>query len=257
VAKKPVKTKTVTIPADLFADDSAPDPIGVPAGYVAEKPRSNFDFSYLYGAGPTIKSNPRYVAGHQYNPATLPVDDIIDLQQKLVAAGLMDDGDYTVGVWDNVSTKAYEQLLGEANMSGDDEETALTRRIQTTQLHPKEKEKKTRPPLIVRLSNPDDLRAVAKRAASDLYGGNLPDEDVERFVASYRSMEDQYQRQQDAMQYTGVEPGPGGTVTQPADPEVMLENQVRREHPNEVAATAFGARMNDIISTFTGTRAGG
>jgi hypothetical protein len=199
----------------------------------------------------TFQQAPRYVQGHQYNPASLPVDDIIDFQENLVAAGLMERGDYTVGVWDNESTKAYEQLLSEANASGDDEQVAMTRRIASTQANPKPDKTPKRQPLVVQLSNPDDLRAVAKRVSSELYGGNLPDEELDRFVSSYQALEAGYQQTGYNMDETG------GTLVKPPDPDVALEKQIREEHPNQVAATAFGARMSDIISTFTGTPAGG
>jgi hypothetical protein len=240
------------VPGDLFGDTTAqPSPIGVPKGYSVVKPVKagigSLGRAFQRGTH-DYQQTPRYVQGHQYNPASLPVDDIIDLQESLVAAGLMERGDYTVGVWDNESTQAYEHLLSEANASGDDETTAMTRRIQSVQVNgaPGAAKAPKRQPLVVTLTNPEDLRAVAKRVSTELYGGRLPDEELDRFVANYQASEANYQQAGYAMDETG------GTLTKPADPESVLENQIKTEHPNEYMATQFGAKMDQVIAKFTG-----
>jgi hypothetical protein len=102
-------------------------------------------------------------------------------------------------------------------------------------------------PKIVSLTNPDDLRITAQKVAKEIYGGDLGEADLRRFIASYQQMEQTAGDQENAL-YLGEA---GGTMVGKPTSDAAAEMQIRREHPDQVAVTAFGARMNDIISTFS------
>lgn len=94
-----------------------PDPIGVPADFVAHA-------EYKPGLGmPPIKPGgvelpPRYFEGDDASPAGMSDEDIARLQRMLVAAGVLKGTTYLNGVWDEPSRQAYRSILTHANQSG-------------------------------------------------------------------------------------------------------------------------------------------
>lgn len=115
-----------------------------------------------------------------------------------------------------------------------------------------------RTPLVVKLANPDDLRVTLQKTVQDLYGGNLPEADVQNFISAFQSSQAAEQTAAYAAggfnpetgqaDMTGT-PTSGGTVTAPASPTAAAETYVRTKYPNQVAATQFGNAMNSIINT--------
>lgn len=115
-----------------------------------------------------------------------------------------------------------------------------------------------RSPLVVKLTNPDDLRVTLQKTVQDLYGGNLPETDVQSFISAFQSS--QAAEQTAAYTAGGFNPetgqadlsgtlNGGGTVTAPASPTAAAEQYVRTKYPNQVAATQFGNAMDSIITT--------
>lgn len=101
-------------------------PIGVPPGYVADRPAN-----YVELDAPGTPA--RYYEGDDLLPANLPPLQIRELQQRMVAAGLIPRGtEFRDGYWDPVSLAAYRQLLTEANGSGLTAEQQLRVRMNTT-----------------------------------------------------------------------------------------------------------------------------
>lgn len=117
---------------------------------------------------------------------------------------------------------------------------------------------RTKTPLVVKLTNPDDLRITLQKTVQDLYGGNLPEDQVQKFIQSFQS--DQAAEQTAAYTAGGFNPETGqsdlsgsqtagGTVTGVASPAAAAEAFTRTNYPNQVAATAFGNALNNIIDT--------
>jgi hypothetical protein len=234
-----------------FGTEAEPAPIGVPRGYSTEEPiragLGNLGRAFQRRAmgQDTYARPPKYVDGNQYDPANLPTDDIIALQEKMVAAGLMEKGDYIVGVWDAASTAAYEKLLGEANASGDDERVALDRRIASFKANPPPQQK--RAPNVIQLTHPEDIRDALHQTAMRLYGGDLDEAQTQAFISSYQSM----QSQADTAAYNLGDPdGPGGTVVAPPDVGVLAEKAIREAHPEQVFASALGSKFKDMVGIF-------
>ena len=239
------------VPTGAPTGAQTPQPIDVPAGYTAPPAQETTDL-IRQGANPMYLSNigpsPLYYDGAQWGDTPgFPndVNGVIQLQQMLIRAGYLNPRAVIVGQWDSTSAAAYAQLLGSANQAGVDWQTALARSLstadQTTALSGS-----ARGPLQVQLANPDDLKNVAQNVAQTLQGGNLSEEDLNRFVTSYQSMQSGTQTQ---AYNTGLT---GGTVTAPPTAAVAAETQIRAEHPDQVAVTAFGNRLNDVIGGLIG-----
>jgi acyl-CoA synthetase (AMP-forming)/AMP-acid ligase II len=247
-----IKAQSPTVVANAQADRAGALFIGIDAGskteerykglsqtrtaanqFGAKTPFGPLGFA-AYKTGSTLEQ----LAG--YGP-----DDIYALQVRLHDAGLLDN--FTPTQLDKTTRNAFKDLLATSNASMKtwqqtlDDITAVGGTID-------KQDGRTRAPLTVELTNPDDLKSVAQKVAQTLYGGNLPEADLERFVNTFHGMESGAQSQAYGMAESG------GTVVAPPNASVAAESQIRAEHPDQVAATAFGARMGDIISTFTGGR---
>lgn len=187
-------------------------------------PSSGFDYQL-----------PRYFSGDEWLPAQLPPDQLAALQRKMVAAGLLKPGTAQLGVWDQVSMTAYTRLLEFANASGLDAQTALDRWGQATQKNPNQ----GRAPLVVQVTNPDDLRQTFRKAVIDTLGEGWDQSKIDQMVNAYQQVETQAQQQQYQMKGTTIDPntgypvdaGQGGTVTAPPSPQAYAEQQARSEAP--------------------------
>jgi hypothetical protein len=249
VAKKKPVAKPLGVPGTLSADEQGNVSY---EGYSVTKPVT----PGLGGIGrafqrgnTTFQQNPRYFTGDEQLPATWQGQQMIDLQSALEAGGFY-TGDHVVGVWNDADVAAYKRALQAANRQGapvDDIIKQAAAAPKVDRYGDPAGGGQQRAPLRVQLTNDDDLRAMVRKNSSDILGGNLSDEDTERFVSTYHQME-----MQGAQAQYDVGGDAGGAFMGAPDPGVALENQIRADHPNEVAATAFGSRMDDIISTFTG-----
>lgn len=225
-----------------------PNPIGVPSAvydpktgqyvpWYAQVSGTEDDLRYRGGRPGTRQIPttqflpPRYFGGDELTPAGWSPDRIADLQRSLIAAGLIPQtASLRVGFWDATSQKGFETLLGYANQTGANWETALTRYGSTTeQGGPK------RAPLTVRTSNPDDLRKVFRQTIIDTLGQGWDTAKIDQMVAAYQGVETSAQTQAYNMADTG------GTVVQPPDPSTFASAQARQENP-------LGAQEHDVIA---------
>ena len=117
-------------------EEIGPRPIGVPFDFVASREVPD-PLSATRGTGPALTRTqirtfePQYFEGDELAPQSLDPAAIIHLQKRLVAAGLMDEGDYYAGYWTDISEAAYKTVLGVANTNGTDATVALTELIRT------------------------------------------------------------------------------------------------------------------------------
>lgn len=249
-----ISTPAIGVPGQLTTeiDITTGQPRTTYQGYHAQVPDTYYeDYSYVGGqplpVNFTRNVQPRYFDGDQWNPANLGVDELLNLQSALDAAGLY-SGDYILGVWGPNDANAYERLLSAANASGEDDKTTLQRAVTNA----KQKKGRERAPLTIKLTNPDDIKSIANKVASDLYGGNLPTEDLDAIVAGFQGLESGAQTA--AYDMAG---GSGGTVTAPPDVSTFAESQIRQTRPVEVAQQGFVNALDDVLSTFTRRMPGG
>lgn len=195
-----------------------------------------------------------YKKGDQF--ALLPTNgqDLATLQQALVQAGYLNQGDVIYGSPDAKTLNAFEQLLATANLSGTSWQNALGARLAASAQQPPAT--KQVPPLTVNLTNPEDIKAVANNVAKTLNGTYLNDQDLQAIVDSFHQQESAAQTQAYYQQYnpTAGGYGPGGTtVNAPSQAglEQDISQKIRDTKPNEVAANDFTANLNTILSTLT------
>lgn len=92
------------------------------------------------------------------------------------------------------------------------------------------------------VSNPDDLKAVFKKASMDLLGRTVDDNVANQFVQSFQNQQVQQQTQLAARS--------GGVVTQAPDAGVSAEKMIERKFGEEVRvqnAVNFGSIMDQMI----------
>jgi hypothetical protein len=198
---------------------------------------------------------PRYFEGNQYAPATQPPEKIAELQRKLIKAGVLAQGFTSFGIWDDVSSAAYEKILGYANQQGlsDDEIMESWTKYGAANGDPDKK-------LVVK--NPEEVAATVKEAAAKILGRSLSQAEVDQLVAGYQSLDRQQQESQAATAaqisdtaYTNFTQGKpttsgGGTQTstEPISVETYATNKVRTDHKGESQFMTGVDRMNSFYS---------
>lgn len=237
--------------AGLTSDQ--PSPIGVPLGYQAAVPQSPtnvFEGSGAVwdpGSGGVYypeTTPPRYYEGDEYIPAGLDRDAMIALQARLEAFGL---SNYTPGAWDPASQKAFLYLLATANASGKTWQDVLAETEATGGLKGPGARGAERAPLQVRLTNPDDIRAVLQAGAQQVYGKYVDEADIESFIQSYHAQQTAAQTQDYNQQVTG-----GTMVDAPRYIDAAFEQKFKAEKPNEAGAAIFQSKFEEILSALRG-----
>lgn len=230
---------------------NVPQPLGVPPGYRAplqDTGTEDADAAMLGAQAQSLTNRPRYYAGSQWGQVEdfpSDTDGIIQLQQMLMQAGYLNPKAVIIGQWDATSAGAFSQLLASANQRGTDWKTALARSLSTAD-QTAALQATTRQPKVTRLTNPDDIRAAAQSAARSLYGGDLTPEEEQRFIASYQGMEAQAT---DAAYAAGTPGTAGGTFTDAPSLETAALNEIKKDHPEQVFASAFGKGLKNLTQT--------
>lgn len=241
--RKPTAAEIAAAPPPPPGATTGPKPIGVPEGYVVDRPEFVPLLPGQMGP-PTLASAatpPRYFDGDEWGPASLSAEDRARLQRAMVDAGVITKGTkFRLGIWDDASRGAYADLLAFANGAGLDARSALAEYARMAELYDDE-ERAGRAPLVVRQSNPDDLRATFETVARRRMGRKLRPDEAERFVKAYQAEEATVQTQA----YGAAETG--GVVTDAPDPQAFLAAKLAREYGVEVGATAIAEQGNEFF----------
>lgn len=244
------------------ASSSKKTPIGVPKGYTTLGARPMPFGAHIPFASDTynVQVSPLYFKGDEWKLAPTNLQDVLALQQNLVDVGLLDSKSFTPGVWDTRSASAFTKLLAQANGAGASWQDSLASSMASAeQAGPAAGQ--ALPPLTVKLTSPDDLKSVAQKTAQTLLGGNLSDDDLNRFVTSYNQMETQYQTDaynQEYGQYAQTGQLGNVSVTAPPSPDVELEKEVRQQHPDQVFANSLRTELQGSggVLSFLGAEGG-
>lgn len=179
--KKAAERPTITQDAD------APQPIGVPQGFMAPGP----DFAYLSrgGIGPTtpdrIAKPAQFFEGSDWEPASRPPDRIADLQQAMADAGVLSTK-YRKGVWDDASRSAYRDVLALANATGGTPEDAIQQWAASTEAG--DDEGRTFDPLPFRPPDQATLRQNVKKAFKDILPRELRDSELDYLAGQAQAL---------------------------------------------------------------------
>lgn len=249
VAKGFTKTVQQQVPASYGYEHGLWDPSDVASGLVTQVPRT-FGAQYFRGDEWTLAPD---------NPA-----DVRALQIQLQQTGLLTSRGTTVlGQWDPQSATAFAKLLASANNAGAEWKDVLAARMAAVASGGLLGTQTSRAPLVVHLANPDDIRSTLQKTAQTLYGGNLPEQDVQAFIAAFQGQQAAASQAayaagenpnigtMDIDPTTGKPLGGGGTVTNAPSTGAASEQFIRGQHPQEVAQQGFVNAMGDVLNTFT------
>jgi hypothetical protein len=92
------------------------------------------------------------------------------------------------------------------------------------------------------LNNPDDLKAVFKKAAQDSLGHNLGEGDLNRLVESYQAQQLQYQRQVSS----------GGTTVQAPNAQTFATTSIEKDFGDEVNTQKLDGIFSAIDEALSG-----
>lgn len=222
-------------PADDAPED-LPRFIGVPKGYTAQRPLPERFSGGLADTGNILRGGsgrtdamvartPLYREGAEYVPSTLAVEDRARLQLAMRQAGLFTKKErFTVGVWDDNTRNAYRRLLEYANGAGLTWQDALAEYAAAKAAGGAEEEE-VRAPLVVKISNPADIRRAFDAALPSVIGRKLRPDEIERFTRAYQAQEAAEQRQIYAMDETG------GTVVEGPSLQSFIADQAASIDP--------------------------
>lgn len=213
------------------ATAEGPVPLGVPATYA-----------------PTPNYKPNYFEGDEWKPASLPPQQVAQLQDQLILGGYLDPKGIQKGAWDSKTRAAYKSLLEDSNGSGATWDGTLRQRISVGQQYPTATEGEApRAPLVARVSNPQDLRSTFRSVAKRTMGrGKIDDAMVDRMVAAYQGLEQGSQQQA----YNAGESG--GTITAPPDAETFAEGQLQAADPVRYESRKVVEKFDVIANVLRG-----
>jgi hypothetical protein len=235
---------------DEWKEPPAPRFIGVgsrwsyqPGGYAARVPIGRrgsraTDMDIFAAEGNDTLVAPIYDDRFLYGMATLDPGAIRQIQNGLIAAGLMDDDDgYTPNVFDETTMDAFSVVLGYANRAGIDWETAFEELVQGGAERLSKRKGARGPVFTARLSNPDDLKKVFRQAAYNVQGGQfVPPDQEQAFIDAYHQLEYGAQRAVFDSQVGG-----GGTVIEAPSAQTLAEDQAEAADPVGAQARRLGS----------------
>jgi hypothetical protein len=168
----------------------------------------------------------------------------VDWQMALVSAGLLDKKAVTLGVWDNATQKAYQQILELANQSGLTKEEALGQFMEgaaasaAAGFGPAGREAP-----VIQLTNPGELRETYREAYRSRVGKNPSEAAMNAFVDRFHQIESRDQRAYN-------DAAPGSTIVGPQSAELAARDQLRSdpEQAAEEKSYQMLLRMQDFYS---------
>lgn len=202
---------------------------------VNQRPSSHF--SRNTGLKPRYQTN--YMNSQQfYQELNLGDPNVIYLyQQRMSNAGLLDA--YTPGQLDNATRAAFKNLMGTAN------QTATTWQQTLQDAEAVGGSNKAGSAKAIVLDDPTTLRSTFQAVARKIYGGDLPDDEVNRMVDAYRNMQAERQRAMYDAQASG------GTTDSVTDPSAYAEEQINAQHPDQANRVKFQNTLSTIMQTFS------
>jgi hypothetical protein len=183
---------------------------------------------------------PRYFEGDEWTLANAGHDTIMQVQAAMQKAGMLKTGEFSPGFWDKKTKDAFKDLLSYANATGSTWQDSLPLIMNATPPTPKQ-------PLTVKVTNPDDLRAVFHKAALDTLGVGMPKDQLDQMVNAYQGLETQAQTQA----YNQADTG--GTLTASPSADVYAADQARAQDPNlaqEHDALGFFNQFQNLVGSW-------
>lgn len=178
-------------------------------------------------------------------------------QQRMEAAGLLESGSYAPGKLDSATRAAFKQLLGTANQTATSWQQTLQDIESVGGLPGKQKQKQQPDAFVANLDDPATLRSAFQQVAQQLYGGDLPDSEVQSMVDAYRSQQMSKQKAAYDAQLAAANGGTPGQVDQETTPGAFAQQQLQQSHPDQLARVKFSDTLGSILDTLRSSPAGG
>lgn len=184
----------------------------------------------------------QYWEGDQWQPASLPPQEIMKLQLQLKDAGVIPKSSkYTAGVWDAVSAAALERVMTYANASGRSKEDIIADFAKATT------QDEDRTGAVLQVKSPEEIDAVLKDSAAKVIGRSLSPAELSMLRAGYQQLDRTAQEQEAAARAIASE---GGTATVTGAPSVdtYANEQLRQKFKGEADYQTGLARMKEFYS---------
>lgn len=247
---KPLSTRRVTV-------STGPLYIGVEAGSDLEQRglplRRGADPAATTGPasfGYTSRVKPRYKVGYLNSKefaaelGDMDKDVIESYQGAFYDLGLLKK--FTPGKMDKATRQLFKDLITTANQEGKRWQDVFMETLETgTVGYVDDGPSQERAPFVAELDDPISLREAFQRVAADIYGGDLPDSEVNAMVDAYRSI--QMERQKAYYDTQEV----GGTADVEPDPGAFAAERIKAAHPDQAARVKFQDTLGTIMSTFS------
>src|SRR5690606_6820265 len=150
---------------DALGDPIGPPGVSLPRGWTAVREVEIRD-RFRFGGTTQIEVPARYYADDAL-VAPVPTEQIPELQEAFIAAGLLEEGSFWSGVWDAETIKAYTTVLGYANLWGMTWDSALQRIEQAhAKLQQDQENKKTVSEIIAETYVQPDYATLAQEVKS-------------------------------------------------------------------------------------------
>lgn len=219
----PTSQEMISAPPGI-TEISPRQPLGPPQGFYTEQAAIN----------PQLAGFQPYVNGDEWVPAyNLTPDDRDRLKSRMNAAGLYGTSGYASGTWTQADANAYQIVLESANGMGQRDANVVIDNL-ANEARKTPRVQGPRAPLVSQVSNPDDIRAVIRKASYDMTGSRLSDEEEQRLISMYQGQQGAVNQAVGAA--GGAAPGSTTTVTQEAGMANFANAQVERLRPGDVAA---------------------
>lgn len=180
---------------------------------------------------------------YKMDPASLS-----SLQQRLLAGGFypgdVEAEDLALGTHDEDTLKAYERAVTRAAAFHEaDEDVTLDDVIDKAIAANAGKKKKgrERAPLVVELSDPEDVRRGIEAVARKAIGRKLSDTEREKYVGLWHAIQTQTQK----AAYSAAETG--GTITQAPSFEAFAAARIAKEYGVEAGAVDIAEQGNEFF----------
>lgn len=190
----------------------------------------------------------------------LDSNELRSFQEQAFAAGLygdeVDREDVRWGDYDEATFKAWQKMVDRsaAFLKAGKRVSPWQALADASKNTPAEKGP-TRQPLVIRLTNPNDIKSVIGRAASAVTGGaaGLSDEEMDQFVREIHDLERTAQRANYEAGGSGLPGGPGGEVTKGGDIEDMAKKRLFEARPKEAQAYSYLESFNTFMDLIRGS----
>jgi hypothetical protein len=216
-------------------------------GAGANQPGASLAAKYGPAKGFYGKRLPLYKRGYQNSEqfrrelGNMDPNIIYLYQQRLHDAGMLDA--YTPGQLDKPTRAAFKEVLSQANQSASSWQSTLQSIESVGGVF---KEPEPRDPFQAVLDDPASLKAAFQHVAQDIYGGDLPDSEVDAMVDAYRTQ--QLQKQKAAYDAEGTTT----TIEKEADPSAFAADQLKATHPDQLERVKFSSAMSTIMQGLAG-----